>query len=114
MGLFGSNIKKIIHELKKMSEYYSNDLSKEINNSFADLKSDYDEASSIVPEYMEFVKELKLKLDSRDASKLEAFSSQIQKLNRSARNGVEAMHELSRNQRRLTTENLRSYEEYEY
>lgn len=114
MGLFGSNVRKIIQEFKKMSEYYSNDLSKEIRESFEDLKSDYDENSSVVPEFQEFVNELKQKLDSQDALKLEAFSSRLSKVNRNARNGVEAMYELSRNQRKLTTENLRYYEEYEY
>ncbi len=114
MGLFGSNIKKIIQEFKKMSEYYSNDLSKEINESFEDLKSDYDEASTAVPEFMEFADGLKQKLDTQELIKLEALKGRIAKLNRSARNGVDAMYELSRNQRKLTSENLRYYEEYEY
>ncbi|HEX8561675.1 MAG TPA: hypothetical protein VF676_01735 [Flavobacterium sp.] len=114
MGLFGRNIKKVIRELKKISEYYSNDLSREINESFEDLKSDYDESSLAVPEFSEMVKDLKHKLDSADVAKLEAFSARLLRLNQSARKGVEAMHELSRNQRKLTSESLRYYEEYEY
>lgn len=113
MGLFGNNIKKIIQEFKKMSEYYSNDLSKEINESFEDLKSDYEEARSAVPEFIEFTDELKKKLDPTELKKLESLTKRLAKLNRSARNGVEAMHELSRNQRKLSSENLRYYEEYE-
>ncbi|NUY82149.1 hypothetical protein HUK80_14690 [Flavobacterium sp. MAH-1] len=113
MGLFGSNIKKIIREIRKMSEYYSNDLSKEINESFEDLKSQYDENSNVVPEFMEFVNQLKPKLDSADANKLEAFTRRISKVDRNAQKGVDALYELSRNQRKMTTENLREIEELE-
>ena len=114
MGIFGSNIKKIIQEFRRKSEYYSNDLSKEIKESFEDLKSDYDENSTVVPEFLEFVNELKPKLDSLDASKLEAFTARLNKVNRNARNGVEAMRELSRNQKKLSAETLRLYEEFEH
>lgn len=114
MGLFGSNIRKIIQEIRRMSEYYSNDLSKDIKESFEDLKEEYEENSTVVPEFIAFVNELKPKLDSKDALKLEAFSSRISKVNRSAFKGVEALYEISRNQRRITTESLREIEEIQY
>lgn len=114
MGIFGGNIKKIIQEVRKITEYYSNDLDKEINESFADLKSDYEENSNVFPEFAEFVNELKQKLDIQDAKKLEMFSSRLSKVNRSAKNGVEAMWELSRNQRKIRTLTFREYEELEY
>ena len=114
MGLFGNKVKKIIQEFRRKSEYYSNDLSKEIKESFEDLKSDYDENSSVVPEFLEFVNELKPKLDSQDARKLESFTSRLNRVNRNAQNGVEAMRELSRNQKKLSAETLRLYEEFEY
>lgn len=113
MGLFGNNIKKIIREIRKMSEYYSNDLSKEINESFEDLKLAYEENSSVVPEFKQFVNELKPKLDSSDASRLEAFINRISRVDRNAQKGVDAMYELSRNQRKITTESLREIEELE-
>jgi predicted transcriptional regulator len=114
MGILGNNIKKIIQEFRNKSEYYSNNLSKEIKESFEDLKSEYDENSNVVPEFLAFVNELKPKLDSQDAIKLEAFTSRFSKVNRNARNGVEAMRELSRNQRKLSAETLRLYEEFEH
>ena len=114
MGIFGSNIKKVIQEFRKRSEYYSNNLDKEIRESFEDLKSDYDENSAVVPEFIAFVNELKPKLDSQDAIKLDAFSSRLSKVNRSAKNGVEEMRELSRNQKKLTAETLRQYEELDF
>ena len=114
MGLFGKNVKKIIQEFRKKSEYYSNDLGKEIKESFEELRSDYEENSSAFPEFADFVNELKGKLDLTDAKKLEAFSSRLSKVDRSAKNGVEAMRELSINQRKLTAATLREYEEFEY
>lgn len=113
MGLFGKDIKKIIQEVRNKSQYYSNDLSKEIEESFEDLRSDYEANSEVLPEFEALVNELKPKLDSQDAKKLEAFTSKLSKVNRNARNGVEAMRELSRNQRKLAVENQWLYEEYE-
>ena len=113
MGLFGKDIKKIIRELRHKREDYSNDLKKEIEESFLDLKTDYEENSEVVPEFVEFVNELKPKLDSTDAQKLEAFTSRLNKVSRNARNGVEAMRELSRNQKKLSVETQWLYDEYE-
>ena len=113
MGLFGANIKKILKEIRRTSEYYSNDLGKDINDSFQDLKSDYDEVSDVVPEFVEFVNELKPKLDSKDAVKLEAFTNKISKINRNAWNGVEALYTLKRNQQKNSTETLRDIDELE-
>lgn len=97
-----------------MSEYYSNDLGKEINESFEELQSDYKENSSVVPEFLEFVKELKPRLNTQDALKLDAFTCRISKVNRNALQGIEALYQISRNHRRLSTENLREIEEIQY
>ena len=110
MGFFRNNTKRLIEEFKRKSEYYSNDLSKEIKEMLEDLKADYDENSTVIPEFLEFVKELKGKLDSKDSSKLDDFLSRIKKVNKNAKNGVDAMWELSNNQRKLTAESLREYE----
>lgn len=113
MGLFGKDIKKIIREFRNKTVDYSNDLTKEIEESFEDLKSDYEENSQVIPEFEQLVNELIPKLDSHDAKKLEAFTSKLNRVNRSARNGVEAMRELSRNQKKLSVETQWLYEEYE-
>lgn len=112
MGLFGNNVNKIIQEFRKKSELYSNGMSKEINEFLEDLKSDYNESSSVVPEFVEFVEKLKHKLDANDANKLVEFSSRLVKVKRCARNGVEAMMELSKDHKKLTRETFRDYEEY--
>jgi hypothetical protein len=114
MGLFGNNIRKIIREIRKMNEYYSNDLNKEINESFEDLKSDYKPNSNVVPEFLEFVSQLKPKLDSADASKLQVFTERLSKVDRNAQKGIDALYELSRNQKKITTESLRDIEELEF
>ncbi len=114
MGLFGNKIRRIISEIRRMSEYYSNDLSKNISESLEDLESEYEENSSVISEFAALVNELKPKLSNQDASKLEAFSSRISRVNRNAKHGVDALYELSRSQRKITTESLREIGELEY
>lgn len=113
MGFFASNSRRLIKQFKKKSEDYSNHLSKEIKEMLEDLKSDYEENSSVIPEFQDFVKDIKNKLGNSDAIKLEEFSFRLSRVNRSARNGVDAMWELSHNQRKLSAETLREYEEFE-
>jgi Sec-independent protein translocase protein TatA len=113
MGLFGKDIKKIISEVRHKASDYSNGLQKEIDETFVDLREDYEQNSEVVPEFEALINELKPKLDSQDAKKLEAFTSKLNKVSRSARNGVEAMRELSRNQKKVSIETQWLYEEYE-
>jgi type I site-specific restriction endonuclease len=112
MGLFGNNLKKIIQEIRIKSEHYSNDMSKEIDEFVADLKSDYNENSTVIPEFEEFVQKIKHKLDSNDAYQLEEFSTRLTRVRRCAKNGVDAMMELSRDHKKLTRESSRDFEEY--
>jgi hypothetical protein len=114
MGLFGKNEKKIISALCKKSEAIGNDIANEIEELLEDLKSDYDENQQVVHEFTDFVNEIKSKLPPEDASKLVEFTSKISKVKRCARKGVEAMRELSRDQRKATRETIREYQEYLY
>lgn len=113
MGFFGSKTKRLIEKFKKKSVDYSNDLSKEIEEQLDDLKSNYEEHSSVIPEFQEFVENIKNKLAKSEAEKLEEFSSRIAKVAHSAKKGVQAMWELSYSQRKMTAENLLEYEELE-
>ncbi len=110
MGFFSNNTKKLILQLKDRSEYYSRDLNKDITEMLDELKSDYEESSSVIPEFQAYVDELKTKLEKSDAVKLEEFSKRIYKVSRSAKKGVEALLELSISQRKISAENLREYE----
>lgn len=114
MGLFGNSDKKIIAELCKKSEDISKDLTNEIDELLVELKTDYEENSKVVNEFHDFVNEIKTKLAPEDASKLIEFSSKLTKVKRCAKKGVEAMRELSRDQRKATRETLREYQEYLY
>lgn len=114
MGLFATTDKKIIADLCKKSEDISKDISNEIDELLDELKSDYDENRKVVKEFNDFVDELKSKLDPEDASKLIEFTSKLSKVKRCAKKGVEAMRELSRDQRKATRETLREYQEYLY
>ena len=106
--------KKIIADLCKKSEDISKDISNEIDELLDELKTDYDENRKVVKEFNDFVDELKSKLDPEDASKLIEFTSKLSKVKRCAKKGVEAMRELSRDQRKATRETLREYQEYLY
>jgi type I site-specific restriction endonuclease len=112
MGLFGNNLKKIIQEIRIKSEHYSNDMSKEIDEFVEDLKSEYNENSEVVPEFEEFVQQIKHKLEPNDASKLEEFSTRLTRVKRCAKNGVDAMMELSRDHKKITRASSRDFEEY--
>ena len=114
MGLFGNNKKKIIEELHKKSEDHSNEISKEIHELLDDLKTDYDENSEVVQEFSSFVEELKTKLTPEDAKKLIDFSSRLSKVKRCAKKGVDAMRELARDQKKITSETRMEYQEYIY
>ena len=114
MGLFGISDKKIIAELCKKSEDIGNDISHEIDELFVELKTEYDENSKVVTEFNDFVNELKTKLAPEDATKLLEFSTKLSKVKRCAKKGVEAMRELSRDQRKATRETIREYQEYLY
>lgn len=114
MGLFGNSQKKIIEELHKKSEDHCKEISREIEDLLDDLKNDYDENREVVQEFSSFVEELKSKLSPEDATKLLDFSSRLTKVKRCAKKGVEAMRELARDQRKLTSETRMEYEEYFY
>ena len=111
MGFFGNKTKRLIERFKKSSVDYSNELSKEIEEQLDDLKSDYEENSNVIPEFQEFVENIKTKLAKTEADQLEEFSSRIAKVGRSAKKGVQAMWELSYSQRKLKAENLLEFEE---
>ncbi len=114
MGFFGNKEKKIITDLCKKSEAISNNISNEIEELLNDLKSDYDENRQVVSEFSDFVNEIKSKLNPEEASKLLEFTSKLSKVKRCAKKGVEAMRELSRDQRKATRETIREYQEYLY
>lgn len=114
MGFFGNNEKKIISDLCKKSEAIGNDISNEIDELLEELKSDYDENRQLVNEFSDFVNEIKSKLAPEDASRLMEFTSKLSKVKRCAKKGIEAMRELSRDQRKATRETMREYQEYLY
>jgi len=113
MAFFRNNTRRILQEFKSTSDYNAEDLSKDIKESFEDLKSDYEEFSSVVPEFLEFASALKSKLNSSEAQKLEEFSSKLNKVNRCAKNGIEALRGLSLHQKKITKENQLLFEEFE-
>lgn len=78
-----------------------------------ELKTDYDESSEVIPEFVAYVDQLKNKLETKDALKLEEFTRRLAKVSRSAKKGVDAMWELSINHRKSTADTLREYEAFQ-
>lgn len=113
MGLFGNNIKKILREIRTRNENYSQDLRKEIRESFEDLKSDYSENAGLVEDFKVFAENLAPKLSETDAEKLQEFTRRISKVDRNASNGVEALYSLERNFKKVATESKWDIEEIE-
>ncbi|WP_309641519.1 hypothetical protein, partial [Flavobacterium sp.] len=72
-----------------------------------------DEHHHALPDFLEFISQIKSKLTALEAKKLEELSYGLSRINRCAKNGVESMRELSLNQRKVTRETLRLYEEFE-
>lgn len=114
MGFFGSKTKALIEQFRKKNEYYSFGLKKEIDEQLDELKTEYEANSEIVPEFEAFVQTIKTKLGTSEIKKLEEFSSRFAKVSRTAKNGVDAMWEISHNQRKLMSESQMDYEEFEY
>lgn len=114
MGFFGSKTKALIEQFRKKNEYYSFGLKKEIDEQLDELKTEYEENSEVVPEFEAFVQTIKTKLGANEIKKLEEFSSRFAKVSRTAKNGVDAMWDISHNQRKIISESQMDYEEFEY
>jgi hypothetical protein len=114
MGLFNIYEKKVINELCRKSEEIGKDVSKEIDELFDDLKTDYDENKIVIKEFNDFVNELENKLSPQDVEKLHSFSTRLNKVKRCAKKGVEAIREIAREQKKATKETVREHQEYLY
>lgn len=114
MGIFGNKEMKILKDLCTKSEAISQDITNEIDELFTELKTDYEQSQEIVNEFNTFVNELISKLNPEDANKLIEFSSKINSVKSCARKGVEALREVSRDQKKATRETIREYQEYLY
>lgn len=113
MGIFSNKTKRLIGELRQRSQHYSNDLTQEINEKLDELKAEYEESSDIFPEFNAFLADLNTRISAGDAEKLEQFAAKLAQVDRSARRGIDAMWEISKNQRKLTAESLREFEALE-
>ena len=114
MGFFGNKEMKILKRLRLKSEEISNEITKEIDELFVELKSEYDHSQEIISEFSSFANELKSKLHPDDAKKLLEFSTKLDTVKRCAHKGVEALREVKRDQQKATRETIREYQEYLY
>lgn len=113
MGLFGNNIKEVLHEFKSRSEYYSNDLNKEIKEFLEDLDEDYEENAEAVTEFKEFIAKISDKLDAKEVAKMEDFAQRFTKIDQVARHGIQSMREVLRDQRKISHDAIRDFDEFD-
>lgn len=112
MGMFLNRSNKILYDICQKSEYHNNDLAKEIDDFFEDLKSEYEQNRLVLKEFKIYLKELESKLSLEENNKLQDFSTKLERVKRCAKKGVESMRELARDQRKMSRETIRDYEDY--
>ncbi|MCW4468076.1 hypothetical protein OGH69_03785 [Flavobacterium sp. MFBS3-15] len=106
MGLF---------KKKKGTKDYSaerlfKDAVKEINELYDDVRSDYSEVESVMEDFSKFIEEMKSRLDTKDAEKLEDFSIRFKKMATCAKNTVRDLRDVSRNHKKRLAEIKRERE----
>ncbi len=113
MGFFGNNLKEVLHEFKTRSEYYSNDLNKEIKEFLDDLDSDYEENMEAVPEFKDFIAKIAGNMDPENLAELEDFAARFTKIDQVARHGIQSMREVLRDQRKISHKTIQDFDEFE-
>lgn len=114
MGLFGTDTKKIVKEIRDIGEYYANYFGREIREHYEELQEEFNENENVYADFVAFAQQIKSKLTEKETQKLDNITAHVKKLNRTARNGVEALHDIARDQRRLSSYSLNRIEELQY
>ncbi|MEW5677005.1 hypothetical protein ABGT15_11890 [Flavobacterium enshiense] len=112
MGLFNKKEKKIIAEISKKNKIYHQDIEKEITDLRDDLEHDFEENKIILEEFSIFIEELKSKISKEEFEKLNTYFQQVSKMKNCAKKGIESLNNLAKEQRKLSKDSLREYEEY--
>lgn len=111
MGLLGKKEKKVFKEFSKKSVEYLTDINKDTDELLEELQESYTENRFSIPEFLDFVAVIKTKLSEEESLKLEDLSQKIVMIKKCAKKSVNAIAELSRNQRKATREAIRDFDE---
>ena len=112
MGLFGKKEKKAIREFSQKNIEYLTEIGKDLEEMLDELQEHYDASKPSIDEFQEFASSISLKLTKEEIEKLQAFSTKIVKIKKCAKNGILALTELARNQRKSAREASREFSEF--
>lgn len=114
MAFFGSKVRKLLQELRLMNENQSDDLGREIREFLEEIEEDYESNRGSAHEFHDFMARMKPGLDAADANRLEDFARRFAHIERAARHGVESLRVLARDQRKLSRETSRRFDQLRY
>jgi len=112
MGLFGKKEKKAIREFSQKNIEYLTEIGKDLEEMLDELQEHYEANKPSVAEFQEFVAAISPKLSEEEAQKLAEYSNKIIKVKKCAKNGILALTELARNQRKSAREASREFSEF--
>ena len=112
MGLFGKKEKKAIREFSQKNMEYLTEIGKDLEEMLDELQEHYEANKPSVVEFQEFATSISSKLSEEEVQKLQEFSSKIVKVKKCAKNGILALTELARNQRKSAREASREFSEF--
>ena len=112
MGLFGKKERKAIREFSQKNIEYLNDIGKDLEEMLQELQEHYEAIKPSVAAFQEFSTAIAPKLTPEEIAKLQDFSEKIVKVKKCAKNGILALTELSRNQRKSSREVTREFNEF--
>jgi len=112
MGLFGKKEKKAIREFSQKNIEFLTEIGKDLEEMLDDLQEHYEASKPSVAEFQEFATAISSKLSEEEAQKLQEFSDKIVKVKKCAKNGILALTELARNQRKAAREASREFSEF--
>ena len=110
MGLFSSSKDKIKKEYAEINTTYSSALSKDIKEYHNDLKTEYDEHTTLYHDFKQFTKLISPKLTLEEATQLTHFIKGFHTIDGCAKNGIEALHQLERINEKRVRQALRELE----
>lgn len=112
MGMFGKKQKKAIREFSVKNIEFLTEIGKDLEEMLDELQEHYEATKPSVTDFQDFTAAISSKLSEEENQKLQEFSTKIVKVKKCAKNGILALTELARNQRKSTRESNREFNEF--
>lgn len=112
MGMFGKKERKAIRDFSVKNIEFLTEIGKDLEEMLEDLQEHYEATKPSITEFEEFITTISSKLSEEENQKLQELSTKIIKVKKCAKNGILALTELARNQRKSTREANREFNEF--